>query len=276
MFMTTTAAPEPETNETEARNGTVRPLGNERHRRDRELFRRLKDHGDRQARDELVDRFMGLARQVATRYRRQSEPFDDVFQVASLGLVKAIDRFDPDRGIAFSSFAVPTMLGEVKRHFRDRSWSVRPPRDLQELTLRVEHAATQLSSKLGRSPSVADLAEHLDVTDEEILEALEAGRARGAMSLSAPRGDEEDGATLGDTLGGEEDGFELAEDRATLSTLFEALTPRERVVLELRFQEDMTQAEIGEIIGVSQMQVSRIIRGAIDRLRLAAERRTPV
>ena len=125
-----------------------RPLGSERHRRDRELFLRLKEHDDQHAREELVERFMGLARQVAVRYRRQSEPLEDVMQVASLGLLKAIDRFDPDRGIAFSSFAVPTMLGEVKRHFRDKSWTVRPPRDLQELTLRVEQATTQLSSSL--------------------------------------------------------------------------------------------------------------------------------
>jgi RNA polymerase sigma-B factor len=247
--------------------------GNERHRRDRELFLRLRDHDDQAAREELVERFLGLARQVAVRYRRQSEPLEDVMQVASLGLLKAIDRFDPDRGIAFSSFAVPTMLGEVKRHFRDKSWTVRPPRDLQELTLRVEQATSQLSSTLGRSPSVSELAEHLDVGDEDILEALEAGRARGATSLSAPRGDEEDGTTLGDLLGDEEEGFDRAEDRATLAVLFAELTPRERQVLTLRFRRDMTQAEIGEVIGVSQMQVSRIIRGSIERLRMAAQRR---
>ena len=141
-------------------------------------------------------------------------------QVAALGLLKAIDRFDPARGIAFSSFAVPTMLGEVKRHFRDKSWTVRPPRDLQELTLRVEQATTLLSTQLSRSPSVAELSEHLGVGDEEILEALEAGRARSATSLSAPRGDAEDGSTLGDLLGDEEDGFARAEERATLAKLF--------------------------------------------------------
>jgi RNA polymerase sigma-B factor len=252
----------------------ARAAGSERHRRDRELFMRLKEHGDQHAREELVERFMGLARQVAVRYRRQSEPLEDVMQVAALGLLKAIDRFDPDRGIAFSSFAVPTMLGEVKRHFRDKSWTVRPPRDLQELTLRVEQATTQLASSLGRSPSVAELAEHLSVSDEDVLEALEAGRARSATSLSAPRGDEEDGTTLGDLLGDEEDGFDRAEERATLAVLFNELTPRERTVLTLRFRQDMTQAEIGEIVGVSQMQVSRIIRSAIDRLRMAAQRRS--
>jgi RNA polymerase sigma-B factor len=248
--------------------------GTERHRRDRELFLRLKQHGDQHAREELVERFMGLARQVAVRYRRQSEPLEDVMQVAALGLLKAIDRFDADRGIAFSSFAVPTMLGEVKRHFRDKSWTVRPPRDLQELTLRVEQATSALASQLGRSPSVPELSQHLDVGDEEILEALEAGRARSATSLSAPRGDPDDGATLGDVLGDEEDGFERAEERATLATLFAELTPRERVVLTLRFREDMTQAEIGQIVGVSQMQVSRIIRSSIERLRIAAQRRS--
>jgi RNA polymerase sigma-B factor len=251
-----------------------RASGAERHRRDRELFVRLKEHGDQRAREELVERFMGLARQVALRYRRQSEPLEDVMQVAALGLLKAIDRFDADRGIAFSSFAVPTMLGEVKRHFRDKSWTVRPPRDLQELTLRVEHATTELASRLGRSPSVAELSEQLGVGDEEILEALEAGRARSATSLSAPRGDGDDGATLADVLGDEEDGFDRAEERATLATLFAELTPRERTVLTLRFHEDMTQAEIGQIVGVSQMQVSRIIRNSIERLRIAAQRRS--
>jgi RNA polymerase sigma-B factor len=248
--------------------------GAERHRRDRELFVRLKERGDQRAREELVERFMGLARQVAVRYRRQSEPLEDVMQVASLGLLKAIDRFDPERGIAFSSFAVPTMLGEVKRHFRDKSWTVRPPRDLQELTLRVEQATAQLSSQLGRSPSVAELSEHLSVGDEEILEALEAGRARSATSLSAPRGDAEDGSTLADVIGDEEDGFLRAEERATLATLFAELSPRERTVLTLRFRQDMTQAEIGEIVGVSQMQVSRIIRSSIEKLRIAAQRRS--
>jgi len=251
-----------------------RVSGTERHRRDRELFVRLKEHDDQHAREELVERFMGLARQVALRYRRQSEPLEDVMQVAALGLLKAIDRFDPDRGIAFSSFAVPTMLGEVKRHFRDKSWTVRPPRDLQELTLRVEQATTLLSTQLSRSPSVAELSEHLGVGDEEILEALEAGRARSATSLSAPRGDAEDGSTLGDLLGDEEDGFARAEERATLAKLFTELAPRERTVLTLRFRQDMTQAEIGEIVGVSQMQVSRIIRSSIERLRIAAQRRS--
>lgn len=251
-----------------------RPSGAERHRRDRELFVRLKEHGDQHAREELVERFMGLARQVAMRYRRQSEPLEDVMQVASLGLLKAIDRFDPERNIAFSSFAVPTMLGEVKRHFRDKSWIVRPPRDLQELTLRVEQATTTLSSELGRSPSVPELSEELGVGDEEILEALEAGRARSATSLSAPRGDEEDGSTLADLIGDDEDGFLRAEQRATLAALFTELSPRDRTVLTLRFREDMTQAEIGEIVGVSQMQVSRIIRGSIEKLRNAAQRRS--
>jgi RNA polymerase sigma-B factor len=166
------------------------------------------------------------------------------------------------------------MLGEVKRHFRDKSWTVRPPRDLQELTLRVEQATAQLSSQLGRSPSVAELSEHLSVGDEEILEALEAGRARSATSLSAPRGDAEDGSTLADVIGDEEDGFLRAEERATLATLFAELSPRERTVLTLRFRQDMTQAEIGEIVGVSQMQVSRIIRSSIEKLRIAAQRRS--
>jgi RNA polymerase sigma-B factor len=249
-----------------------RRRGGERDRRDRELFLRMRRGDDPRAREELAERFMGLARQVAGRYRRQSEPYDDVLQVASLGLLKAIDRFDLDRGIAFSSFAVPTMLGEVKRHFRDRSWSVRPPRDLQELALRVEHVATELASTAGRAPSVGELAEALGRSDEEILEALEASRSRSATSLSAPRGDAEDGMTLGDTIGDVENGFARAEDRATLASLLEHLTPRQQEVVRLRFAQDMTQAEIGEIIGVSQMQVSRILRASIQQLHVQAGR----
>ena len=197
-------------------------------------------------------------------------PFDDLFQVACLGLLKAIDRFDPERGRAFSSYAVPTMAGEIKRHFRDRTWSVRVPRDLQELALKVERTASDLSLSLHRQPTVAEIATALGASDEEVLEALEAGSAYEATSLQSPVGDEGGSSTLGESIGTDDDGFTRAEQRATLDELMRALTPREREVLRLRFAEDLTQSEIGERVGVSQMHVSRIIRHALAQLRTEA------
>jgi len=238
---------------------------------ERLLFRKLARDGDRELRDALVHRYLPLARQLARRYQRADEPLDDLVQVASLGLVKAIDRFDPERDVAFSSYAVPTILGEIKRHFRDRTWSVRVPRDLQELALRAERAVGELTRDLRRQPSVTELAKHLGTGEEQVLEALEASGAYHASSLEAPRGADADGGeTLGDALGDQDDGYARAEDRATIDALLRTITPREREVLRLRFEQDLTQAEIGEIIGVSQMQVSRIIRQSMTRLRLAA------
>jgi RNA polymerase sigma-B factor len=235
---------------------------------DRALFARYLDKRDPVDREMLVERFLPLARQLARRYQRPEEPFDDLFQVACLGLVKAIDRFDLEREVAFSSYAVPTILGEIKRYFRDRTWSVRVPRDLQELALRVDRAVSDLSLGLHRQPTVAEIAEKVGVEEEDVLEALEASGAYKATSLEAPRGsDDEGGDTLGDTLGTEERGFSLAEDRATIEHLMRSISAREREVLRLRFEEDLTQAEIGELIGVSQMQVSRIIRQSVARLR---------
>jgi RNA polymerase sigma-B factor len=242
-----------------------------RAREDRELFRRYLRDGEPSARDQLVERFLPLARQLARRYQRAEEPLDDLVQVASIGLIKAIDRFDPDREVAFSSYAVPTILGELKRHFRDKTWSVRVPRDLQELALKVDRKVSDLSKELHRSPSVTELSEAVGVSEEQVLEALEASSAYRATSIDAPRGSEDDASdTLGDQMGTQEHGFGLAEDRATLSRLLGTVTAREREVLRLRFEEDLTQAEIGEHIGVSQMQVSRIIRQSLSRLRAAA------
>ncbi len=221
-------------------------------------------------RDLLVKRYLPLARRLARRYQRGEASFDDLFQVACLGLVKAIDRFDPERGLAFSTYAVPTMAGEIKRHFRDRGWSVRVPRDLQELALKVERTASELSPSLGRQPTVAEIADAIGVRDEDVLEAFEAARAYEASSLQSPLGDDDRGDTLGDSIGTDDDGFARAEQRATLEQLMRVLTPREREVLRLRFAEDLTQAEIGERVGVSQMHVSRIIRHALTQLRDAA------
>jgi RNA polymerase sigma-B factor len=247
--------------------------GGARAREERALFARYLDTRERADRDVLFDRFVPLARQLARRYQRSTEPFDDLFQVACLALVKAIHRFDPGRGTAFSSYAVPTIAGELKRHYRDRAWSVRVPRDLQDLALTVERAASELSLELHRQPTVAEIAAHVGATDESVLEALEAAAAYTTSSLEAPRSDSEDGGTLGDSLGCEEQGFTLAEDRALLERLMSVLTPRDREVLRLRFEEDLTQSEIGERIGVSQMHISRIIRQAIAQLRDAASPR---
>jgi RNA polymerase sigma-B factor len=241
---------------------------------DADLFARLREHSDPHARERLVERYLPLARRLARRYARAEEPLEDLVQVASLGLVKAIDRFDAHRGVAFSSYAVPTILGEIRRHFRDRTWSVRVPRDLQEMALRVDHAVTSLSVGKSGAPSVDEIAEATGATWEQVLDALEASAAYRAVSLDAPRAagrDDEGGESLGDGVGTVEGGFELAEERAVLAPLLARLTARERLVLQLRFVEDLTQAQIGERIGVSQMQVSRVIRTAVARMRAGVE-----
>ncbi len=246
-----------------------------RSQEDRRLLQRYHADGDQAAREALAERFLPLARQLARRYHRAGEPLDDLVQVASLGLLKAIDRFDPDRRTAFSSFAVPTILGELKRHFRDKGWSVRVPRDLQELAVKVDRAGEDMSRELGRAPSLLEIAGRLGATPEQVLEAREAAGAYRAVSLDRPRGgnaDEEDegGQELADAFGIEDPGFALAEDAATVERLMRILSDREREVLRLRFTEDLTQTEIGERIGVSQMHVSRLIRQSITRLRAAA------
>jgi RNA polymerase sigma-B factor len=239
---------------------------------DRRLLERYHRSGDRSAREEVVQRFLPLARQLARRYAGAGEPLEDLVQVASLGLVKAVDRFDPSRAVAFSSFAVPTILGELKRHFRDKGWSVRVPRDLQELALRLDRTSEELSRELGRAPTPAEVAERLGVSEEDVLEAREAAHAYRAVSLDRPRTeDDESGPAVADSMGGEDPGFRRAEDAATVDQLLRVLAPREREVLRLRFVEDLTQQEIGDRIGVSQMHVSRLIRQAIARLGDAAE-----
>jgi RNA polymerase sigma-B factor len=236
------------------------------------MFVRYGDAHDPVDRDAIIERFLPLARQIAARYQRPEEPFDDVFQVACFALVKAVDRFDATRGVAFSSYAVPTIAGEIKRHFRDHSWAVCVPRDLQELTLRVDRVVSELAREHGNQPSVQRVAEAVGAPAEDVLEAMQASSAYRATSLDAPRagGDDEPGETIGDALGTADDGFDRAEERALLQSLVQSLTAREREVLRLRFEEDMTQAEIGELIGVSQMQVSRILRQALGRLRCLA------
>lgn len=238
----------------------------------RELFIRWRKFDDRSAREELVERFLPLARNLARRYAGAREPFDDLLQVASLGLVKAIDRFDIDRGAAFSSFAVPTILGELKRYFRDLGWSVHVPRGAQEQALKVQEAQERLTTKTGRPPSVNELAEYLELSMEDVLDAIETAAAHHSASLDAPRedGDDESGSLV-DVLGNVDGRYELVDETVTISAAARELSARERRVLALRFVHDLTQTQIAEQIGVSQMQVSRILRRALNQLRELTE-----
>jgi RNA polymerase sigma-B factor len=239
---------------------------------DLELFERARIDGDAHARKLLIERYLPLARRLARRYQHTDEPIEDLVQVASIGLLKAVDRFDCSRDVMFSSYAVPTILGELKRHFRDRTWSVRVPRDLQELALRVDHVVARLSLGQRRSPSVGEVARAVEASEEQVLEALEAMGSYRASSLDAPRSTrDEETQSVAETLGTHDNEFDRAEERATLESLMARVTERERTVLRLRFREDLTQAEIGERIGVSQMQVSRLIRQALTRLRAGVE-----
>jgi RNA polymerase sigma-B factor len=235
----------------------------------RGLFERWQRDKDPRARECLVERYLPLARKLAARYRgRAGEPFDDLLQVASLGLLKALDRFDPDRGTAFSSFAVPTILGELKRYFRDTGWSAHVPRGTQELALKVQEAEQAISPRLGRSPTADELALYMDVSVEQVIDGLEAAVAHHATSLEEPH-DELDGESqsLSDTLGEDDPRFEQIDASLTIASAARELSEREQYVLELRFYGELTQSEIAKRIGVSQMQVSRILRGALARLR---------
>ncbi len=233
-----------------------------------ELFVRWQKHHDQRAREELVERFLPLARKLARRYAGAREPFDDLVQVASLGLVKAVDRFDTGRGTAFSSFAVPTILGELKRYFRDLGWSVHVPRGAQEQALKVEEGQQQLTSRTGRPPTVEELAQYLELSIEDVLDALETAGAHHSTSLDAPRDDiDGESTTLAEAFGEEDERYEFVDASVTISTAARELSARERRVLALRFVQDLTQTQIADEIGVSQMQVSRILRRALGRLR---------
>jgi len=237
-----------------------------RQRQDHRLARR-QQRGESGARRELIERYMPLARSLALRYRRASEPLDDLIQVASIGLVKAVDRWDPERGLAFSSYAVPTILGELRRYFRDSTWDVRPARDVQELCLAVEEARDELWLELGRSPTVADLAARVERAPEEVMEALQASDGRSLRSLDAPVHEEEgDSASAGDMIGQADPGYERVEAGATIEQMTAILDDRAREILRLRFEEDMLQSEIAARVGCSQMHVSRIIRSSLERL----------
>ena len=238
-----------------------------RWREDRRLFDRYRRTGDPAVHEAIVRRFLPLVLRFAGRYRHTSEPTCTRSSSGSLGLLKAIERFDPDREIAFASFAVPTIVGEIKRHFRDRTWSVKVPRGAQEAVQRMGRAERELEIALGRSPTTTEIADALGASVEDVLDASQAALARSTESLDRPYGDDiTDGQRELDVYQVEEAGFAAAEDSATLARLLPYLDARKREVLRLRFEEDLMQVEIGERIGCSQMHVSRLIRGAIARL----------
>jgi RNA polymerase sigma-B factor len=234
---------------------------------ERVLWTRFAVDHNQATREELVRRYLPFAKNLALRYRGASESFDDLLQVASLGLVNAIDRFDPSRGTPFTAFASPTILGELKRHFRDRVWTVRVPRGLHDRMAEVDKAISALTVELQRSPSVGEIAAKLEVDPNDVLEVLEANHNRRPLSLDRPVGGEEDESAASEWVGDEDEGFELVEDKLALEGALPHLDERERLVLRLRFVEDMTQSQIAERIGHSQMHVSRILRRTLERIR---------
>ena len=217
-------------------------------------------------RERAIEAWLPMAHRLARRYARRGEMFDDLAQTAVVGLIKAVDGFEADRGVEFPGYAVPTIVGEIKRHFRDRTWAIRVPRRLQEMRLHIGQAQTELSHLLHRSPTVADIAAHLDVSEEEVLEGLEGGRAYRAMSLSAPVGDSSI-LELGDTIGSPDHGYDLVELNSALPPALSCLTERERRIVLLRFYGNMTQSRIAEEVGLSQMHVSRLLAAALAKLR---------
>ena len=237
--------------------------------RARERFRTYARDHDQGVRDELVVAHLNLARYLAVRFANRGEQLDDLVQVATLGLIKAIDRYDPERGVEFTTYATPTIIGEIKRHFRDKGWSVRVPRRLQELNLAVNRAMEHAAVELGRSPTVADLAARLQVSEEEIIEAQELGQLYNLLSIDSELATASDqkSATLLDYLGREDPALALMEDKANLKRSFTALDPRERVILFLRFYENLSQADVAKRFGVSQMHVSRLQQRALDKLK---------
>jgi RNA polymerase sigma-B factor len=233
-----------------------------------ELWGRFTRDRDPAVREELVRRNMAFAKRLALRYRGASESFDDLLQVANLGLLNAVDRFDSGRGIPFTAFASPTILGELKRHFRDRVWTVRVPRGLHDRMAEVDRAITELTKELQRSPSVGEIAERLELEQTDVLEVMEANHNRRPLSLDRPAGTEDsDETTPVEWVGNEDEGYELVEGRIALDAALPFLDERERLVLRMRFVEDMTQSQIAERIGHSQMHVSRILRRALSRIR---------
>lgn len=233
----------------------------------RELFRRFKEEGDMDAREKLVMSHLNLVRFIANKFKNRGEPIDDLIQVGYLGLLKAIDRFDPSRGLEFTTFATPTIMGEIKRHFRDKGWSVRVPRRLQELSAKVNQATDTLTSQLQRSPTIAEIADYLDATVDEVLEAMESSSAYSSVSLEAPSGDDDDDTpSVIDRYATEDSDLAFTDDRIIIEEALASFSPRERDVIEMRFLKGMTQIEIAEKLGISQVQVSRLLRRTLKKI----------
>ena len=230
----------------------------------RQMFEELARSGDSEVRAQLVEAHLGLAEVLARRFVYRGESYDDLVQVASIALIKAVDRFDPDRGVEFTTFATKTILGELKRHFRDKGWAIRAPRRLQELYLHLNQSVATLSQELKRSPTIAELAADTGATEEQVLEALEAGQSYRSMSLDSPGPDDEG---LGSRLGVEPEGMGVAEWRTMLEPHVQALPEREQTIIRLRFVDGLTQSEIATRIGLSQMHVSRLLVHSLATLR---------
>jgi RNA polymerase sigma-B factor len=249
------------------RAASRRPVGSDRGReQDRELLRRYHEGGDTGAREELIQRHLPLVRSLARRYAGRGEALEDIEQVGAIGLIKAIDRFELAREVSLATYATPNLVGEIKRHFRDKGWAIRVPRALQELNASMSGAIEQLTVRLSRSPSIAEIAEELKTTPEEVLEALEVGSAYSTVSLSGAPGGEEELDPL-ETIGEEDEGFQRSEDRAALAPALQRLPPREREILRMRFEEGLPQTQIAQRVGLSQMHVSRLIRKSLVEMR---------
>ena len=233
----------------------------------RELFRRYKEDGDMEAREQLVMSHLNLVRFLANKFKNRGEPLDDLVQVGYLGLLKAIDRFDPDRGLEFTTYATPTILGEIKRHFRDKGWSVRVPRRLQELSAKVNQATDTLTTQFQRSPTIQEIADYLDASVDEVLEAMESSSAYSSVPLEGTGSSENDDApSVIDRYGSEDNELAFTDDRLVIEEALKGFSPREREVIELRFLKGMTQIEIAEQLGISQVQVSRLLRRTLKKI----------
>jgi RNA polymerase sigma-B factor len=236
--------------------------------RTRELFLHYREHGDEESRDELITMYLNLVKYLASRFRNRGEPIDDLVQVATIGLIKAIDRFDIDREVEFTTYATPTIIGELKRYFRDKGWAIKVPRRLQELSFRVNQAIDALTQQLQRSPSILEIAAYLGVSTEEVLEALETSEAYNFVSLEGDRGsDGGDSFSILEYVGEDDVLMDLVADRTTLADALKYLAPQEQQVLYLRFFQGLTQTEIATTLGISQMQVSRLLRKTLRSLR---------
>ena len=234
--------------------------------RTRELFRRYKANGDEGAREQLIVNHLNLVRFLAAKFSNRGEPLEDLVQVGTIGLIKAIDRFEPERGLEFTTYATPTILGEIKRHFRDKGWSVRVPRRLQELSSKVNQAADALTQQLQHSPTVDEIADYLGVSSDEVLEAMESGEAYSSVPLEAGGSDEDDAPSIIDRYGQTDSDLASSDDRMLLEGLLKEFTPKEQEVVRLRFVLGLTQAEIAEKLGISQVQVSRLLRRTLKRM----------